>query len=164
MTNLGNQSKQNNTTNPRMVKVAVRINPETIDELRKLYADQEEKISIRMVKIGGWKYPCAIYLLPEDEVQGFKRLQQNEAKQEQREARCWLPDGSGGFIRCDEEKHKCSQCERCKSFNFDTNHPTSYEALQDFYGEQEEDLYLAGEDIPGIKDQKIFESGVAYFL
>lgn len=40
MTNLGNQSKQNNTTNPRMVKVAVRINPETIDELRKLYADQ----------------------------------------------------------------------------------------------------------------------------
>ena len=152
MANNENQSTQNSTTNPRMVKVAVRINPETIDELRKLYADQEEKISIRMVKIGGWKYPCAIYLLPEDEVQGFKRLQQNEAKQEQREARCWLPDGNGGFIRCDEEKHKCSQCERCKSFNFDTNHPTSYEALQDFYGEQEEDLYLAGEDIPGMRD------------
>jgi len=151
----GNQNSSNPTTDPRIVKVAVRINPETIDELRKLYADQEEKISIRMVKIGGWKYPCAIYLLPEDEVQGFKRLQQNEAKQEQREARCWLPDGSGGFIRCDEEKHKCSQCERCKSFNFDTNHPTSYEALQDFYGEQEEDLYLAGEDIPGIKDPSI---------
>lgn len=151
----GNQNSSNPTTDPRMVKVAVRINPETIDELRKLYADQEEKISIRMVKIGGWKYPCAIYLLPEDEVQGFKRLQQNEAKQEQREARCWLPDGSGGFIRCDEEKHKCSQCERCKSFNFDTNHPTSYEVLQDFYGEQEEDLYLAGEDIPGIKDPSI---------
>ena len=155
MANNENQSTQNSTTNPRMVKVAVRINPETIDELRKLYADQEEKISIRMVRIGGWKYPCAIYLLPEDEVQGFKRLQQNEAKQEQREARCWLPDGSGGFIRCDEEKHKCSQYERCKSFNFDTNHPTSYEALQDFYGEQEEDLYLAGEDIPGIKDPSI---------
>ena len=146
---------QNSTTNPRMDKVAVRINPETIDELRAMYADHEEKITIRMVKIGGWRYPCAIYLLPEDEVKGFKRLQQNEAKQEQREARCWLPDGSGGFIRCDEEKHKCSQCERCKSFNFDTNHPTSYEALQDFYGEQEEDLYLAGEDIPGIKDPSI---------
>lgn len=151
MTNLGNQSKKNNTTDPRMVKVAVRINPETIDELRKLYADQEEKISIRMVKIGGWKYPCAIYLLPEDEVKGFKRLQQNEAKQEQREARCWLPDGSGGFIRCPEE-NKCAQCERCKSFSFDTNHPTSYEALQDFYGDQEEELYLAGEDMPGMKE------------
>ena len=102
------QDNQNNnhTTDPRMVKVAVRINPETIDELRAMYADQEQKISIRMVKIGGWRYPCAIYLLPEDEVKGFKRLQQNEAKQEQREARCWLPDGSGGFIRCDEEKHK----------------------------------------------------------
>ena len=151
MTNLGNQSNQNNTTNPRMVRVAVRITPETVNELRDLYADQEEKITIRMVKIGGWRYPCAIYLLPEDEVKGFRRLQQTEAKQEQREARCWLPNGSGGFIRCPEE-NKCAQCERCKSFNFDTNHPTSYEALQDFYGDQEEDLYLAGEDIPGMKD------------
>ena len=121
----GNQNSSNPTTDPRMVKVAVRITPETVDELRAMYADQEEKITIRMVKIGGWRYPCAIYLLPEDEVKGFRRLQQTEAKQEQREARCWLPDGSGGFIRCDEEKHKCSQYERCKSFNFDTNHPTS---------------------------------------
>jgi hypothetical protein len=151
MANVGNQSKKNNTTDPRMVRVAVRITPETVDELRAMYADQEEKITIRMVKIGGWRYPCAIYLLPEDEVKGFRRLQQTEAKQEQREARCWLPNGSGGFIRCPEE-NKCAQCERCKSFNFDTNHPTSYEALQDFYGEQEEDLYLAGEDIPGMKD------------
>ncbi|HUM60800.1 MAG TPA: hypothetical protein PLA31_05055 [Clostridia bacterium] len=151
MANVGNQSKKNNTTDPRMVRVAVRITPETVDELRAMYADQEEKITIRMVKIGGWRYPCAIYLLPEDEVKGFRRLQQNEAKKEQREARCWLPNGSGGFIRCPEE-NKCAQCERCKSFNFDTNHPTSYEALQDFYGEQEEDLYLAGEDIPGMKD------------
>ena len=60
MTNLGNQSNQNNTTNPRMVRVAVRITPETVNELRDLYADQEEKIMIRMVKIGGWRYPCAI--------------------------------------------------------------------------------------------------------
>lgn len=145
---------QDNSTTPRTVKVAVRITPETVDELRAMYADQEEKITIRMVKIGGWRYPCAIYQLPENEVKGFKRLQQAEAKQEQREARCWLPNGSGGFIRCPEE-NKCSQCERCKSFNFDSNHPTSYETLQDFYGEQEEDLYLAGEDIPGIKDPSI---------
>lgn len=147
-TKIGNQD---NSTTPRTVKVAVRITPETVDELRTMYADQEEKITIRMVKIGGWRYPCAIYQLPENEVKGFKRLQQAEAKKEQRETRCWLPNGSGGFIRCPEE-NKCSQCERCKSFNFDSNHPTSYEALQDFYGEQEEDLYLAGEDIPGIKD------------
>lgn len=150
-TKIGNQD---NSTTPRTVKVAVRITPETVDELRAMYADQEEKITIRMVKIGGWRYPCAIYQLPENEVKGFKRLQQAEAKQEQREARCWLPNGSGGFIRCPEE-NKCSQCERCKSFNFDSNHPTSYETLQDFYGEQEEDLYLAGEDIPGIKDPSI---------
>ena len=143
---------QDNSTIPRMVKVAVRITPETVDELRDLYADQDEKITIRMVKIGGWRYPCAIYQLPENEVKGFKRLQQAEAKHEQLEARCWLPNGSGGFIRCPEE-NKCSQCERCKSFNFDSNHPTSYEALQDFYGEQEEDLYLAGEDVPGMNDQ-----------
>ena len=63
---------QNTTTEPRMVKVAVRINPETIDELRDLYADQKEKITIRMVKIGEWRYPCAIYFLPEDEVKNLK--------------------------------------------------------------------------------------------
>lgn len=142
---------QNNSTEQRLIKVAVRINPETMDELRVLYADQETKITIRMVKIGAWRYPCAIYLLPEDEVKDFKRLQQNEAKQEQREARCLLPDGSGGFIRCPGE-NKCSQCERCKTFNFDNNHPTSYEALQDFYAEQNEELYLAGEDMPGMKE------------
>lgn len=142
--------KQDNTINPRMVKVAVRINPETIDEFRAMYADQ--KITIRMVKIGSWRYPCAIYELPEDEVKNFERLQQTEAKREQREARCLLPDGSGGFIRCDEEKHKCITCERCKYFNFDNHHPASYEALQDFYADQEEELYLAGDDIPGMKD------------
>ena len=147
-TKIGNQ---NNTTNPRMVKVAVRLTSETIDELRAMYADQEEKISIRMVKIGGWRYPCAICLLPEDEVKGFKRLQQTEAKREQREARCLLPDGSGGFIRC-PEKNKCAKCERCKSLNFDNNHPTSYEALQDFYAERDVELYLAGEDMPGMKE------------
>ena len=48
---------QNNTTEQRLVKVAVRINPETMDELRALYADQETKITIRMVKIGAWRYP-----------------------------------------------------------------------------------------------------------
>ena len=143
---------QNNTTEPRMVKVAVRINPETIDELPDLYADQKKKITIRMVKIGEWRYPCAIYFLPEDEVKDFKRLQQTEAKREQREARCWLPDGSGGFIRCDADKYKCSECDRWKSFSFDNCHPTSYEALQDCYADQEEDLYLAGDDIPGTKD------------
>ena len=142
----------NSTTDKRLVRVAVRINPETIDELRAMYADQEQKITIRMVKIGGWRYPCAIHLLPEDEVKDFKRLQQNEAKQEQREARCWLPDGSGGFIRCDEEKHKCHECERCRAFNFDNNHPTSYEALQDFYEDQEDIYYWDGEDAPAMKE------------
>jgi hypothetical protein len=151
----GNQNSSNPTTDRRMVRVAVRITPETVNELRDLYADQEEKITIRMVKIGEWRYPCAIYFLPEDEVKGFKRLQQTEAKREQREARCWLPDGSGGFIRCDADKHKCSECDRWKSFSFDNCHPTSYEALQDFYGDQEEELYLAGEDIPEMKDPSI---------
>lgn len=151
MTISGNQSQESRTTEQRLIKVAVRINPETIDELRAMYADQEQKVSIRMVKIGGWRYPCAIYLLPEDEAKGFMRLQQNEAKQEQREARCWFADGSGGYIRCPEE-NKCSECERCKSFRFDSNHSTSYEALQDFYAEQEEELYLAGEEITGTKD------------
>ena len=32
------------------------------------------------------------------------------------------------------------------------NHPTSYEALHDFYAEQDEELYLAGEDMPEMKE------------
>lgn len=149
---------QNNTINPRMVKVAVRITPETIDELRAMYAHQEQGITIRMVKIGGWRYPCTIHLLPEDEVKDFQRLQQNEAKREQREARCWLPDGSGGFIRCDADKHKCSECERCKSFNFDNCHPTSYEALQELYENQEEFFYWTGEEAPAKKEPSVEET------
>ena len=53
MTISDNQSQESRTTEQRLIKVAVRINPETMDELRAMYADQEQKVSIRMVKIGG---------------------------------------------------------------------------------------------------------------
>ena len=42
----------------------------------------------------------------------------------------------------------------------------SYEALQDFYADQEEELYLAGEDMPGMKepsaDQTDYQPEEAY--
>ncbi len=112
-----------------------------------MYSDQEQKITIRNVKIGAWRYPCAICLLPEDEAQGFRRLQQNEAKAEQREARCRLPDGTGGFIRCPEE-NRCRECTRCLSFRHDNGHPTSYEALQELYDDAEAEYYRDGEEAP----------------
>lgn len=146
-TGIDNQKKNEETC---VVSVAMRVNPETIDELRAMYPE-DQKPPIRTVKIGGWSYPCAVCLLPEEEARDFLRLQQSEAKREQREARCWLPDGSGGFIRCPEE-NKCSRCERPGSFSFDNNHPASYEALQDFCACREEEQYLAGEDVSGMKE------------
>lgn len=126
-------TRDNKNNDAKLVKVPVRINAETIDDFKRL----NPKVPIRMVKIGAWKYPCAIYEVPEGEADGYLTAQQTEAKREQRQARCLLPDGKGGRIRCDE-KNKCWQCPRVQSFNFDNGHPTSLDYLhQAFDAEQE---------------------------
>ena len=149
MKNQDNQ-KNSSTTDQRMEKVPVRLNPETLDDFRRL----NPKVPIRMVKIGAWKYPCAIYELPEGDAVGFLTAQQTEAKREQRETRCMIADGKGGFIRCPEE-NKCHLCEKVRSFNFDNWHPTSLDALHNIFDEEQE-----GQDWTDDEDAAMPEPGV----
>lgn len=131
-TNENRKTRDNNSDRP-LVKVPVILPKETLDEFRLL----NPETPVELVKIGGWKYPCAIYWLPEGEADSFLTMQQTEAKREQREARCNIPDGHGGFIRCPECNH-CINCPRAQSFNFDNWHPTSLDLLYQVKGEEQE--------------------------
>jgi hypothetical protein len=132
-------NKENNCYS--LVKVYVRLNSETLDEFRIL----NPGVIVRMRKICGWRYPCAVYLLPADEARDFIRLQEAEVKQEQRRARCLQSDGNGGYIWCNE-KNRCQHCQKAGSFSFDNGHPTSLDALHYLYdmGWDDQD-WLGGE-------------------
>ena len=107
-----------------LVEVNVILDVSTLDEFRVL----NPEVKVRMRKNCGWHYPCAVYLLPASEADCFNRLQATEAKREQRQARCMVPDGRGGFIHCNE-RNKCQNCPKVGSLDFDNGHPTSLDAL-----------------------------------
>lgn len=108
----------------KLVRTPVRINAETLDEFRRIHPD----ITVEPAWIGGQRYPCAIHWLPEGKAAVFLAEQEREALREQWEARCLLPDGTGGFIRCPEQ-NRCWECEKAGRFDFDDMKPVSLEAL-----------------------------------
>ena len=120
------QANTEKSADGNLIQVPVRINPETEEEFRRNHPD----VHLRMWKIGGRRYLCAVYLLPKDHADDFLRMQQTEAKREQREERCLIPDSSGGFIRC-PERNKCIGCERVRDFDFDSLLPASLDALRE---------------------------------
>ena len=122
-------------------KVPVRIHEETLVEFRRL----NPGVPVQSRTIGGRKYPCAMYALPEAQSKDFLRLQGNEAKAEQRRARCLQPDGSGGFIRCPEQ-NACRRCQRAGAADFDTWQPTSWDALVEKTGQACEEHDRSGSD------------------
>ena len=117
--NADNSSK----SGERMVKVPLRINPETIEEDG--FAGR-----VSYVKIGYRKYPCIIGEVPESAAKTYMRMEWADVKAEERNTRCLVPDGSGGFIRC-PEKNKCISCKKVRDFDFDAMHPASLEALSE---------------------------------
>lgn len=110
-----------NTSGERMVKIPLRINPETI--LENGLAGQ-----VRYVKLGYRKYPCIIGEVPQSVAKEYLRMDWADIKAEERSHRCLIPDGNGGFIRC-QEKNKCVDCEKIGDFDFDAMHPASLDAL-----------------------------------
>lgn len=112
-----------NTGAEKMVKVPLRVNPETIEEDG--LAGQ-----VTYVKIGYRKYPCIMGEVPESAAKAYMRMEWADVKAEERSARCLIPDGSGGFIRC-SEKNKCIGCEKVRDFDFDAMHPASLEDLNE---------------------------------
>lgn len=119
-----NEDNGRNTENGQ-IKVPVRLEPETLANFREL----NPSVKIEYLLIGDQVRPYAIYYLPKGEAEAFLKIQQAEIKQEQRERRCRVPDGKGGFIRC-PEKNKCWQCTKPRSFGFDNGHEASFEDVE----------------------------------
>ena len=92
-------------------KVYIRLPEETLGEFRRLNPDV--KIIWRL--IGNRRYPCAVYDLPRGSADVFNRMQQAEARSEQREVAGYQSDGRGGYI------HRSSRKKR----NADENAPSS---------------------------------------
>ena len=117
------KNADNNSNGERLVKVPLRINPETIEEDG--FAGR-----VSYVKIGYRKYPCIIGEVPESAAKTYMRMEWADVKAEERNTRCLIPDGNGGFIRC-PEKNKCICCKKVRDFDFDAMHPASLEALSE---------------------------------
>lgn len=115
------QSSGLNICGERMVKIPLRINPETIEEDG--FAGQ-----VRYIKIGFKRWPCVIVQVPESSAKMYLRLEWSDVKCEERSNRCLVPDGRGGFVHC-SEKNKCISCEKVRDFGFDSMLPTSLDAL-----------------------------------
>ena len=102
-----------------MLKVPVRVNPETAD----CYHEK-----VYMVRIGWKEYLCRYIWIPATYYLQYKRDLENEAKADERDHRCNIPDGKGGTIKC-PEKNRCATCKKCLKSNFDNLHDTSLDGL-----------------------------------
>ena len=78
--------------------------------------------------------------MPAGSADAFLRMQQAECKAQQRACRCYRCDGKGGFVHCSEKKHRCTDCERLRSFQFDDLHPASFEGLLEWIDRERQGL------------------------
>lgn len=115
-TRIGNQNKD-----AKLVKVPLRVNPETIEE-------NGQTAKVRYVRIGSKRYPCIFVEVSEHDAHQFMQLEWKEIKAEERSRRCLISDGHGGYIMC-PESNKCGQCPKAGSFDFDGNHTASLDAM-----------------------------------
>ena len=104
-----------------LLEVPMFITPETTKE-------NGQRVS--MVKIGCRFYPCIYVWIPEWYYETYKRDIEQQAKEDERSARCLIPDprNKGGRIRC-PESNRCIDCPYVHKHNFDNGHDTSYDAL-----------------------------------
>ena len=85
-----------------------------------------KKSDISYQLIGNRRLPCVMVKGTEQERINYIRLLDNERKAEDRERRCLIPDGKGGYIMC-PECNKCRECTKYHSLNFESNRPISLE-------------------------------------
>ena len=125
-----------NGNTPKLVRIPLRVNPETIKE-------NLQKGKVRSVRIGGKHYPCIFAEVQEDVAAQYMQMEWAEVKAEERMERCLVEDGHGGYIMC-PERNRCSQCQKVGSFKFDNHHPSSLDAL---YAESEFEPVTQSQDL-----------------
>ncbi len=72
--------------------------------------------------IGNRRVSCVIVEGTQEQADDFLRAVRREQKSEDRENRCLIADGKGGYIVC-PECNKCGQCKRAGSMDFDSFRP-----------------------------------------
>ena len=102
--------------------VPLRVNEETIEENGFKHSE------LSLVKIGYRRYPCRLEWVPEEWYETYMKMEWADVKDEEREGRCLLPNGKGGYVRC-AERNRCYNCKKVGSFDFDSGLPTSVEKL-----------------------------------
>lgn len=102
-----------------------------------------KKEDIQYHLIGNRKLPCIMVKSTEDDRTNYIRLIDNERKAEDRERRCLISIGKGGFIMC-PEYNKCGECKKKGSLDFNRNRPLSLDKLID--GDYDDDKTF---DVPG---------------
>ena len=95
--------KQNSNNGANLVKVPLRVNPETIEE-------NEQVGKVRSVRIGSKHYPCIFVEVSEHDAHQYMQLEWADVKAEERSERCLIEDGHGGYIMCPE----CNRCAKCE--------------------------------------------------
>lgn len=96
--------------------------------------------------IGNRRYSCVLVKGTQKQADDYLRAVRAEQKSEDREKRCLISDGKGGYIVC-PECNRCHSCPKVGSLGFETNRPLSLEKLMD--GDTEDDNTM---DIPGNVD------------
>lgn len=122
-TKVGNQNTNNGK---RLVKLPLRVNPETIEA-------NEQVGKVRYVRIGSKHYPCIFVGVSEHDAHQYMQLEWADVKAGERSERCLIEDGHGGYIMC-PERNKCINCSKVGQFDFDNHHPASLDAM---YAESE---------------------------
>lgn len=105
-----------------------------------------KKSDVSYQLIGNRKLPCVMVKGTEDQRKNYIRLLDNERKAEDREKRCLISDGKGGYIMC-PECNKCNECKKRQSLEFDINRPLSLDKLVE--GDSDDDRTF---DVPGVTD------------
>lgn len=130
-------ARKNRKKKPTLTEIlkAVRINENgevercfTLRVGEETIAENGQRSEIVYVRIGARRYPCKLIWLPAKQYEICMRVVWADVKAADRELRCLLPNGKGGYIRC-PDCNSCYKCDRVGRSDFSTNHPASLDEL-----------------------------------
>lgn len=93
--------------------------------------------------IGNRRYSCILVRGTQAQADDYLRAVRAEQKAEDREGRCLISNGKGGYIVC-PECNRCCSCPKVGSLDFETNRPLSLEKLIEGDSDEDNTMDVAG--------------------
>lgn len=93
--------------------------------------------------IGNRRYSCILVQGTQAQADDYLRAVRAEQKAEDREGRCLISNGKGGYIVC-PECNRCCSCPKVGSLDFETNRPLSLEKLMEGDSDEDNTMDVAG--------------------